>query len=258
MSAEPTCPNKYSPEKFSGPALDQAKCLLRPVKPKGIVGGRRQSLPEPFATLLGQPVNVNRDALKRFLTSRAIREADIGGALSDPVSASYMVIHDTSSPNFELGAFPPNINAAEWSGNRLAPFAGGERTHVFINRIGESITSRNFKAPTPKAGIKLENRFPELKKIFLHIECIQPRRSGSPGPAHNDFIAPTPGFSEKQLDRLALVYVAASVRRGQWLLPAFHCVLDIGIPDAHDDPQNFDLDQWASRLGALLDTINAA
>jgi len=74
----------------------------------------------------------------------------------------------------------------------------------------------------------------------------------------NDNVAPVPGFSDQQLDRLALLYVAASVRRGQWLIPAFHAVLDIGIPDAHDDPQNFDLGRWDSRLGALLGEISGA
>lgn len=258
MPDENTCPSQYSPERFSGPALEQAKCLLRPVRPKGIVGQRRQTLPPPFETLLGQPLSVDAAALKRFLTARDIKETNIGGPLSDPTTASYMVIHDTSTPNFKLGGFPSNINAAEWSGNRLQTFATAERTHVFINRVGESLTSRDFKAPTPKAGIKLENKFPQLKRIFLHIECIQPRRSDPNGPNGNDFIAPTPGFTEKQLDRLALVYTAGSIRRGQWLIPAFHCVLDIGIPNAHDDPQNFDLDQWATRLGILLDAIKAA
>ena len=26
----------------------------------------------------------------------------------------------------------------------------------------------------------------------------------------------------------------------RWLIPAFHATVDAGIPDAHDDPQNFD------------------
>jgi hypothetical protein len=258
MPPEPTCPNQYQPSHFTGPALEQVKCLLRPVRPKGIVGGRLQTLPAPFEQLLGHPVGVGRDELRSFLTSRNIREADIGGPLSDPVTATHMVIHDTSTPNFKGQPFPANINTAQGSGNNLQAFAGGERTHVFINRVGESLTSRNFKAPTPKAGIKLENKFPALKKIFLHIECTQPRRSDPQGPVGNDMIAPTPGFPDTQLERLALVYVAGSVRRGQWLIPAYHCVLDIGIPNAHDDPQNFDLNQWASLLAALLAAIKAA
>jgi hypothetical protein len=42
------------------------------------------------------------------------------------------------------------------------------------------------------------------------------------------------------------------VRRGAWLIPAFHAAVDAGIPEAHDDPQNFDLARWAERLRTLL------
>ena len=71
------------------------------------------------------------------------------------------------------------------------------------------------------------------------------------GGANNDAFSPSPGFTAQQLDRLALLYVAASVRRGQWLLPAFHAAIDAGIPNAHDDPQNFDLDGWLASLERL-------
>ena len=64
------------------------------------------------------------------------------------------------------------------------------------------------------------------------------------------------GFSEKQMDRLALVYIAASVRRGSWLIPAFHATVDAGIPNAHDDPQNFDLQLWTKRLCILVKAFN--
>ncbi len=61
--------------------------------------------------------------------------------------------------------------------------------------------------------------------------------------------APRPGFSVPQLDRLALLYVAASTRREQWLIPAFHGVIDDEFgSNAHDDQQHFDLNLWASRL----------
>jgi len=71
-------------------------------------------------------------------------------------------------------------------------------------------------------------------------------------------VAPEPGFSVPQLDRLALLYVAASVRRGKCLIPAFHGVIDdeFGIR-AHDDPQHFDLELWALRLQALLDELSS-
>jgi hypothetical protein len=74
----------------------------------------------------------------------------------------------------------------------------------------------------------------------------------------NDRVAPRPGFTPAQYDRLALLYVAASVRHGRWLIPAFHAVLDSYFAEGHDDPQNFDMNAFsravkrhASRLGRL-------
>lgn len=90
---------------------------------------------------------------------------------------------------------------------------------------------------------------------FLHTECIQPRRSDLDAPSGNDLIAPSPGFSDKQLQRLALVYIAASLRRGQWLIPAFHAVIDSGLADGHDDPQHFDLSAWALSIQRILDNV---
>ena len=36
-----------------------------------------------------------------------------------------------------------------------------------------------------------------------------------------------------------MLYVAASVRAGHWLIPAFHAVLDSYFLEGHDDPQHF-------------------
>jgi hypothetical protein len=47
------------------------------------------------------------------------------------------------------------------------------------------------------------------------------------------------------------------VRGGNWLLPGFHAVIDAGISDGHDDPQNFDLAKFDTTLGALIDKIDA-
>ena len=44
----------------------------------------------------------------------------------------------------------------------------------------------------------------------------------------------------------------ASVRTGAWLIPAFHAVIDEGIYDKHDDPQNFELEAFAASLEKLL------
>lgn len=66
------------------------------------------------------------------------------------------------------------------------------------------------------------------KGLFLNVEQVQPRRSDQNASANNDALAPIPDFTDIQLDRLALVYVAASVRCGKWLIPVFHASVDAG------------------------------
>jgi hypothetical protein len=85
---------------------------------------------------------------------------------------------------------------------------------------------------------------------------IQPRRSGF-GHGRNDTGAPLPGFTSAQYDRLALLYPLVSVRGGKWLIPAFHAVIDAGIHNGHDDPQNFDLDSFVQSLSFLLARLHA-
>ncbi len=263
------CPFDDSSLTFSGSPLEQAKCLLRPVKMYGRLGEPLQNLPSPLDTLIGRPVALNRASLQRYLTAHQIAEEEIGGALGDPVSrarnnapqaplARYFVIHDVSTPNYLNDPFPANINETTWKTNNLQRWKQNSRAHIYINRVGKSTTSWDFK--TAGRATKFETKIlgQKSKGLFLHVELIQPRRRDPNGGAQNDAIAPTPGFTEPQLDRLALVYIAASVRNGNWMIPAFHAALDTGIPDAHDDPQNFDLAQWAGRLGDLLKSIETA
>jgi hypothetical protein len=249
------------PCSFSGPDVEQAKCLLRPVKRYAELGPPRTSLPAPLDRLVGQPAAAPlKTALAAYLRAHGIREAEIGGKLSDPVSktsggefAHYFIIHDTSSPvSAHNATFPPaGMDNAAWSGNQLAGHVASKHAHVFVNRAGQSATSVDFN--TPWRSTKYEGQSSARKGLFLGIESIQPRRLDARG---IDAEAPSPGFSDAQLDRLALLYVAASGRRGQWLVPAYHAAIDAGFRDAHDDPQNFDLDHWASRLDTLLADIS--
>ena len=82
-------------------------------------------------------------------------------------------------------------------------------------------------------------------------------RAGSqPGRGRrNDALAPTPGFSDVQYDRLALIYAIASVRAGRWLIPAFHVAINSGIRGGHDDPQNFDVAAFAAGIERLANGI---
>jgi hypothetical protein len=256
---------------YAGTPQEQAKCLLRPVLIGGRLGMALKKLPAPLDKLLGKPLSVTQAALRRFLAAQHINEADLGGSLSDPVSranpsdpeaplARYFVIHDVSTPNYLDDPFPPDINEASWIWNDLSrKWLGKKVTHVYISRTGESITAVDFKTqlPDPHHGTKfardrLRNRG---KGLYLHVELIQPRRRDQRGLPGNDRLAPTPGFTDAQLKRLAFVYLAASVRRGEWMIPAFHAAVDAGIADAHDDPQNFDTKRWANHLRALLESI---
>ncbi len=114
----------------------------------------------------------------------------------------------------------------------------------------------------PWRAVRLESVTPDIpaKGLFLHIENVQPR-VGEPavppvGREANDLIAPDPGFTAAQYKRLALIYIAASVRRGEWLIPGFHAVIDSGISGAHDDPQNFDRGM-GKRSGRVIREVTA-
>ena len=247
---------------------DQAKCLLRPVRKFGNLDVTLLTLPTPFDKLLSLPtIDLDKEALRRYLKAKNIRESDIGGSLDNPVSrgnnnssradlARYFIIHDTSTPNFENDNFPANINDSKWSGNNLQRWTrGNPLAHVFVSRVGESVTPVNFSTPWRATSFEVDVCGVACKGLFLSIEMVQPRRSDPRGGRGNDAIAPNPGFTDAQLDRLALVYIAASVRRGKWMIPAFHASLDAGIDGAHDDPQNFSLEQWSERLNNLLQQI---
>lgn len=263
-----SCPFNEKTLTYDGSALEQAACLLRPVKIRGELGEPLKKLPDTLKQLIGQRVRIDVATLRRYLEKRDIDEAEVGGSLSSPLSsvsngsssptfARYFIIHDVSTPNYLDAPFPADINDETWVWNDLRQkWSNAKVAHVFISRNGHSLTAVDFGSTLPERRLGTKFARDVLKEnakgLQIHVELIQPRRRDPGGSRNNDAIAPSPGFTEAQMDRLALVYVAASVRRGEWLVPAFHAVVDAGIPDAHDDPQNFDLDLWANRLKVLL------
>lgn len=261
-------------------SIDQAKCLLRQPKIFGNVGPTLTSLPAPFDQLLTRPtIDISKEQLRRYLQAQGINEADIGGSLDKPVSrtnnnnpraelARYFIIHDTSTPNLGNDTFPNNINEASWEFNNFNKYGSGDNSpaHIIINRVGQSVTRKDFNTPWRSTRRESEQfcGVNKCKGLFLAVELVQPRKcqpnSGqtqcSP-PRKNDAKSPDTGFTKAQLDRLAVVYIAASVRRGKWLIPAFHVVLDQIVPGGHDDPQNFNLDQWSKQLNDILTEIRS-
>jgi hypothetical protein len=269
----PTCPFNHHTFSFEGTPVNQARCLLRKVLPLGNVGNTPAVLPTILENMVGQPCDITRAQLASYLVGHGIAASAIGGELDQPVSttngsagpatgARYFVIHDTSFPHrpghftAATATFPASVNTAEWSGNNLS-HANGMTTHVMLARTGLSATSTNYR--TRLRATKREKReFPDnteaLTGLFLHHELVQPRLNNM-NPAGIDEFSPTPGFTPVQYERLAVCYYATAVRSGTFLIPLFHCVLDLDISGGHDDPQKFDLNAWGLALQAVRTAI---
>ena len=250
---------------FAGDALAQARCLLRPVGQGGIVAPQPAELPASLAAIIGQPVGDLAPRLRAYAAAHAIAESALGGPLDAPLSharddapdapaARYFVLHDTSTPWLaDAASFPPDDDP---SLNALARFSGPEAVaHVFVNRQGETLLAHDFRVPWRATQLEVRRVGTRSRGLFLHIELAQPRRRDPSGPPRNDAIAPTPGFTDAQYAQAALLYTAASARRGDWLIPAFHATLDQGIAGAHDDPQHFDIDRFTQALARLRDAL---
>lgn len=254
---------KFDTEKmqFVGTKHQQATYLLRYVQKYAHLGDTLSTLPVFLDSILNGEIKVVRKRkLQKYLNASNITDEEIGGSLDSAIcsvsgiKASYFVIHDTSNFLTESTAFPTNIDSVSWSGNRLDNKRTFKFTHIFINRLGASITSNNLSQQIHATKFESPIKNPLLNKSvvgsFIHIEVIQPRIA-DPG-KKNDAIAIIPGFTDLQYKRLALIYVAASLRKGEWLIPTFHAVLDDGIPDGHDDPQNFELDKFDAQIRMLV------
>jgi len=254
--AETRCPFNEATMSFEGTPLEQARCLLRPVLRYGRLGEPLAHLPAPLEELIGKPVNLAPALLQGYLAAHHIAETNIGGAVTNRLPTAYFVIHDTSTPNYLDHAFPTNVNTADWRYNALEGWYKRPVAHVFVNRLGESVAPHPWVQGWRATQFEVKVLGAKSRGLFVHTELVQPRRRDPQGGPHNDAIAPDPGFTNAQLDRLALLYVAASVQHGRWMVPAFHATLDAGIPNAHDDPQNFDLALWARRLSLLLEGLH--
>lgn len=256
---------------FAGTPVEQARCLLRPNKIGGVLDAELKRLPKPLEKIIGKKVSIKKQNLRDFLKSNKISEDDLGGSLDEPlafaklpsgetISALYFVIHDTSTPYLKDEPFPENFDTDKnWRGNDLEVWRKNPVAHVFVNRPGESATTTPFSESVRKGfGTKFARDYlkNEAKALQIHIELHQPRRRDpNNSNANNDRFAPVPGFTEKQYEKLAMLYVCASVRRGKCLIPAYHSAIDAGIKGAHDDPQNFELEKFADFIAELLEKL---
>jgi hypothetical protein len=252
---------------FLGEPVEQAMCLMRGMDATRNLAPALQSLPSALARRIGESTGLpSREVLSSFLSKQDL-EWDFAAYLWQPLSrgndndpnapmARYFVIHDTSGPYYGRRAFPDDIDV-DAKINNLQNFVCADewgKAHVVINRSGEMLLQHELETPWRETKFEQAANFSgALKGLFLHTELIQPRRSADR--SHNDARAPDPAFTAAQYDRLALLYVIASVRAEQWLIPAFHAALDSEIRNGHDDPLNFDIESFADSLDRLVEKL---
>jgi hypothetical protein len=230
------------------------------------LGPQMAMMPAPLADRVGSEAGLpTREALSTYL-SKLDLEWDFAQYLwlptsrandNDPAAplARYFVIHDTSGPNFGHRPFPEEVDNGNSKINSLNKFRcsdGWGKAHVVINRSGDMLLNHELEIPWRETKFEQAANFAgALKGLFLHVELIQPRRSSGHG-RHNDAQSPDPAFTPAQYDRLALLYVIASVRSRHWLIPAYHAALDADIPNGHDDPLNFDPESFAQSIEVVV------
>ena len=200
----------------------------------------------------------DRTEIDFFRLAAALRRAHIPLPAASPVSetsdhrrAAYFVIHDTSSPYIGESSFPAGFDRLVRF-NDINQFLGKDAVaHLFNDRLGRVSVGHDFELGW--RATKLESAVGEASRgRFLHVENLQPRHTNPADTPGNDRVGPEPGFTERQYRTLALLYVLASARLGQWMIPAFHANIDRGIAKAHDDPQNFDLLAFDREIGRWL------
>ena len=247
---------------FAGSPVEQATCLLRKVE---LMGKKSpQPLPPVIERLMeqgGAPSAAQKAvaiaAFPQPYRDYAVGYQDLATSQTEAgVPLLYFVIHDTSEPFYGADRFPKHLDS-DPRVNSFASyvdqtFAAEPVAHIFLNRQGQIWGAHDFSIPW--RATKLESRVVGVpaRGRFVHIETVQPRRFLPGASNRGQTYGPKPGFTPAQYRMLAALYVYASARAGHWLIPAFHSTVDDGIPDAHDDPQNFDLKKFAKELGKLL------
>ena len=243
---------------FAGSPLEQAACLLRKVE---LMGAKKpQPLPPVLVRLMteGGAPSPGQKAAAIAAFPEPYRDYALGyqdrpaSRTEAGVPLLYFVIHDTSEPFMKTDEFPHRLNDDPKINSFNYYLAAEPVAHIFLNRQGQIWAAHDFSVPW--RATKLESRVVGVsaRGRFVHIETVQPRRFLPGATNRGQTYGPSPGFTRDQYRMLAALYVYASARAGHWLIPGFHATVDDQIPDAHDDPQNFDLKQFARELEKLL------
>ena len=247
---------------YKGDKATQAKLLMRHVAIWGKITEVQAKLDTNFLKILSKKINITKTQVKKYIITNSIIEEEVGGNIDSTtssinvngkkVNAKYFVIHDVSTPAFK-NTFPANINDSTWSFNNSKIWAK-KVTHTYVTRTGKCNTVTNFSEGLRATKFELKVLGTISKGLFIHIELVQPRVF-PPGNEDNAPVAPTPGFTNIQYQKLALLYICASIRKGEWLVPAFHANIDEKLSDSHDDPQNFETNKFTNQVISLITTL---
>lgn len=247
---------------FAGSRTEQASCLLRKIELLAV--RKAQPLPKVIGQLMeredGPSAAQKAAAIAAFPEPyRTFAQQWANTPLSrtdEGLPALYFVIHDTSTPFYANDPFPKRLNQ-DLKVNDFTPYMDGTFArepvaHIFLNRVGQIWAGHDFQRGW--RATKLESRVvgPRARGRMVHIETVQPRRFLPGATSRGQTYGPKPGFTKEQYRMLAALYVYASARAGVWLIPAQHNTVDAGIPEAHDDPQNFELKSFARELEQLV------
>ena len=239
---------------------------MQPVGKRGTLAASPKRLPGTLTRVLAGRVPLpSRDAVTRLL---ATERMDIGG-LDQPVSrardgdpaapiARYFVIHDTSTPYYGDEPFPADIDG-DARVNSFRPYFPAECRPGKIPGCASVPQPHRAGAgrPAPVAAVARDQARDAGDRAAGEGPVPSRRNGHAPPPrSRNRRVErrhrPKPGFSARQYDRLAILYIALSVRAGAWLIPAQHATMDHGLPQAHDDPQNFRIKDFDRALHRRL------
>jgi len=243
---------------FAGSPVEQAECLMQRVNRGGALSPR--PLPPVLRDLLDTPGSPTPDQRDRAIAAfpepyRAHALQYYGWPASRTAKGyllAYFVIHDTSTPFLGERRFPRRLDRDPGVNSFEPYFADEPVAHVFLNRAGQIWGAHDLAEGWRATKLESHVIGRAARGRMVHIEVVQPRRFARGSTSRAGTIAPKRGFSDQQYRMLAALYIYASARAGRWLIPAQHATVDAGIPDAHDDPQNFELKDFAKELETML------
>ena len=233
--------------KYEGTKKEQLELLLQKPMFRGWVKHGKPIIDSVFSEMITKPILVTPQMLQNYLLKNNIAYSYIGEEIEKPLasiknphtgkpeSVKYFIIHDVSFEEPKQFDFPADIDSLSHEANQFEYRDKVQKrkkvflANIFINRLGSSKTYVTFEKPclTTKFERADANKNFSLKGLFIGVELVQQRIRSRKVAEYFDK-APEPGFTDQQYERLALIYIIASIRKGDWLIPAYHIVIDGG------------------------------